>query len=594
MSRLATYFRPAVVSGAFVVAFLVAAAFAPEPAQRTGASAPAEVQRSRLRLERLGPRPGRIVLEGLRNHPVALGELAGRPAPVLVEKAAPVAGTRELPVPERVARRLRAAALRTPPSAAIELQPGARPAEKAAGGFHSSYVADTIDASQATPNFRTTPPDPILAVGPDHVVVATNRAFAVYSKQDGALLAGPIWFAFFWADLGCFNLFDPNVLYDESADRFFVAADGAGLDYCVAASQTGDPTGDWNRYVIDVSEVDETDFFDYPQAGVGREGIFVAANVYRGVDLFDARVIAIDKDALYDGTPLTVVNESIWPNDTPHAMHLQGWRQGTWQEEGPHYFISNENYNGVTYALHAWTDPFDGSGGTLVKSGVVDLEAATGVPAAYPLDAPQLGGNPVQTNDWSPFDLDWRNGLLWTTNSIACNPGTGAVTCLRWAAIDPEDNEVVKAGVIGRADTWFSFPNVGVDHCGNFALGYTTHRADGYNSIEVTGRKRNDRHQNRPAFLCRAGEGTYVSYDRVPYRWGDYAEFAADPNGEDLWYVGEFTKINQTNPDFVLTKWGTALCHARFNSCRASDGDDDDDDDDDEDEDDPGDHHGDD
>ncbi len=577
MNRLATFFRLAAVGGAFAVAFLAAATFAPGPAARSGASAPAEVQRSRLRLERLGPRPGRIVLEGLRNHPIRLAELEGRPAPAPVEKVGPVSGSRELPVPERVARRLRAAALRTPPSAAIELAAEGGVAEKSAGGFHTRYVADTIDASQATPNFRTTPPDPILAVGPDHVVVATNRAFAVYGKEDGALLAGPIWFAFFWEDLGCFNLFDPNLVYDESADRFFLGADGAGLDYCVAATQTGDPTGAWNRYRIDTSEDDELDFFDYPQAGVGREGIFVGANIYRGIDLFDARALAINKDDLYNGDPLRVVNESIFPNDTPFAMHLQGYQQGTWQEEGPHYFISNESYNGVTYALHAWSDPFDGSGGTLVKSGVVDLVAATGVPAAFPIDAPQLDGNPVQTNDWSPFDLDWRNGLLWTTNSIACNPGTGVVTCLRWAAINPEDNEVVKAGVIARKNVWFSFPNVGVDHCGNFALGYTTHRADGYNSLEVTGRKRNDRHQDRRAFVCRAGEGPYVSYDRVPYRWGDYSEFAADPNGEDLWYVGEFTKIHQTNPDFVLTKWGTALCHARFHSCHDPDGDDDDD-----------------
>ena len=64
-------------------------------------------------------------------------------------------------------------------------------------------------------------------------------------------------------------VFDPDVVYDEAEDRFVIGIDGNGDSYCVAASQTGDPTGAWYRYGFptDVNGA----FFDFPHMGVGGE-----------------------------------------------------------------------------------------------------------------------------------------------------------------------------------------------------------------------------------------------------------------------------------------------------------------------------------
>src|SRR5690606_20132041 len=96
-----------------------------------------------------------------------------------------------------------------------------------------------------------------------------NVAFEIYNKS-GVSLAGPTTFASFMnANPNCTGVFDPNVLYDEEADRYILGIDADGKYYCIAVSQTGDPLGSWNLYAFSTST--RNDFFDYPHAGVGQD-----------------------------------------------------------------------------------------------------------------------------------------------------------------------------------------------------------------------------------------------------------------------------------------------------------------------------------
>ena len=93
-----------------------------------------------------------------------------------------------------------------------------------------------------------------MAAGLEHLVAVTNATFEVYNKG-GVSLLGPTLLYDFFVSLGEVNCssdtFNPNVLYDEQADRFIVGVDVSGVRYCVAVSQTGDPTGSWYVYVFD-------------------------------------------------------------------------------------------------------------------------------------------------------------------------------------------------------------------------------------------------------------------------------------------------------------------------------------------------------
>ena len=159
----------------------------------------------------------------------------------------------------------------------------------------------SIDITECCGGGGSVPPDPELAVGPNHIIAAVNVSFEIYDVDTGNSLAGPTTFSSFMnSESNCNGVFDPNVIYDEKEDRFILAIDANGTHYCVAVSQTGDPLGAWNIYAISTGS---GLFFDYPHAGVGEDAIFMGANMFDG-GFLDSRVWAINKAKMYAGDPL--------------------------------------------------------------------------------------------------------------------------------------------------------------------------------------------------------------------------------------------------------------------------------------------------
>lgn len=421
---------------------------------------------------------------------------------------------------------------------------------------------DSIDFLECCGTGGAVPPDPEIAVGPDHVIAVVNVALEIYDK-DGSTLLGPTTFASFMADdPNCINLFDPNAIYDEEADRYILGVDANGTHYCLAVSQTANPTGAWNVYSFVTGS--DTLFFDYPHAGVGQDAIYMGANIFAS-SFLDSRIWAFDKWAMYQGNPTTAVMKNLGANDdTPQPLHLTGWRQGTWPAGGPHYFFTETGYNGADHTVWAWSDPFGDN--QLTAVGTIDLNAATGVTAGIPLSVPQKGGANIRGNDFRPQDFEYRNGFAWTTMTIACNPGGGTVNCVRWAQIDPATATVAQAGVLSGDDEYRIFPDLAVNHCDDMAVGYTKSSSNTFPAVWYTGREGSD----PPGTLqtesrLKAGEMTYTAFDPVPHRWGDYTEMRVDPDGVTLWYLGQYSKNTGTSSG----RWGTYVGAIDFGSCIA-------------------------
>ncbi len=79
------------------------------------------------------------------------------------------------------------------------------------------------------PGFTVTavPPDPNIAVGPNHIVQWVNNAFIVFDKSSGQQIINPVSDDTFWGGLSgtCDQLggySDPIVQYDRVADRWLV------------------------------------------------------------------------------------------------------------------------------------------------------------------------------------------------------------------------------------------------------------------------------------------------------------------------------------------------------------------------------------
>jgi hypothetical protein len=451
---------------------------------------------------------------------------------------------------------LREAALKLPPSGNISIaSSGPGPNAPTPG-----VSFDSLSFPECCGGGGNVPPDPELAVGPNHAIAVVNVAFEIYDKA-GNTLKPPTTFASFMAsNPNCVGVFDPNVLYDEEANRYILGIDADGFYYCIAVSQTGDPMGNWNLYAFQTAT--GSLFFDYPHAGVGRDAIYMGANMFT-TSFQDSRIWAFDKWAMYNGQAAASAMK-ILPNteDTPQPLNLHGWQQGTWPTSGPHYFFTDFNFNGSTYSVWSWANPF--SGGNPTKVGTVNINAFTGVTAGMPVNVPQNGAGLMQANDFRPQDFEYRNGFAWSVMTIACNPGGGTVDCIQWVKVNPANATIVEAGVYASAGQYRFFGDLAVNHCNDMAVGYTKSSTSMWPSIWYTGRKASDPAGTLQAEAqLKAGEILYTAFDPSPRRWGDYTEMTIAPDGTTFWYLGEYSK----NTGTTSGRWGTWIGSFSFTDC---------------------------
>ena len=467
----------------------------------------------------------------------------------------------EMPISEEEAENLRAASAFLPPNPSIVQIQRATPGGMAPAvnsGFESLSFADDPGG---------VPPDPEIAAGLNHVIVVVNTSIEIHEK-DGTTVAGyPQTLGTFFSGVpGCTGLFDPNVLYDDKEDRYFVGVDSAGTGYCFAVSQTGDPEGAWNGYRFGTGPL----FFDFPHAGIGEEAIVMGANLFSG-GFVRSDVWAINKADAYSGASITPVVQTIG-GDTPQPVHFQGFPQGTWPSgtepaEGPpiyrHYIVNDDAFDGTSYGIWEWVDPFNNSfeGNTLTRIGAVDLNSATGVTAGFPVAFPQAGSAALmQGNDWRCQDAEYRNGSVWMAHTLACNPGGGTVNCVRWAEIEPETATVIQAGVVASDGEFRQFPNLAVNDNDDMILGYTLGSTSIFPSVAATGRLGTDPLDTvQDEVLLKAGEVAYTGFDGSPHRWGDYTEACHDPDGVTLWYVGDYSEDTGLG-----TTWGNYVASLSF------------------------------
>jgi len=469
-------------------------------------------------------------------------------------------GRMESPLPDEVMDKLRndARYLRANPHIQ-DVSPDAVSASSQAATV-SGVSFPSIDYDECCGGGGNVPPDPELAAGTGHLIAVVNVAFEIYDTSGNSVDGGPKTFASFFSGVpGCTGVFDPNVNYDEAKDRFILAIDGDGSDYCIAVSETGDPTGNWYRYSFQTAS--RRDFFDYPHAGVGDDAIYMGANIFGPRSFKEGRIWAIHKLDMYAGNAPQVVSFGIGNDGTPQPMNLHGFNQGSWPAGEAHYILTDgQSFDGRNYGVWSWSNPF--GGGNPIKRGEVNLNAATGDTAGMPIDAPQQGGGDLQANDWRGQDAEYRDGYIWMSNAQSCNPGDGTVNCVRWAQIDPVGPNgpiVIDADVIGGNGEYRSFPDLAVDSCGNMMMGYSKTSTSSNPGVYATGLEKGSL-LYEPEIEVRAGEAVYDAFDGSPHRWGDYTEMTIAPDGSTFWYLGEYSKdISNTSGN-----WGTWISSFSF------------------------------
>ena len=426
-----------------------------------------------------------------------------------------------------------------------------------------------FDSMDETETNGYTPPDPELAVGENHIVAVANSAMEIYNKS-GTSLVGPLALTSLFAGTVCGDTgnflaaFDPNALYDEEYDRFVIGVDqkdgSSSNHYCVAVSQTNDPTTSW--YIYEFDTLSGGLWMDYPHAGIGDDAIYMGGNMFSSW-FQGGRIWAFDKRLMYAGLPTQVASVATPSGlNTPQPINLHGFKQGTWPSGQPHYIVMSNGFTTTSISTLSWTDPFNGSNGTLTNLGSISL-GTTG----SPVSSEQSGaGNFASYLDARVLDFEYRNGYGWTTHTVACNPGSGTVNCIRWAQIDLSSNTLGPAGTgtFGSNNEYRIYPDLAVNHCNDMSVGYTHSSSSTFPSIRVNGRQSTD------AANTLQSETTLINAS-VPYtasssRWGDLYRNDDRPRWRNVLVFGQYSKSIAGG-----NNWGLHIGSFNYSDCDASD-----------------------
>jgi hypothetical protein len=409
-----------------------------------------------------------------------------------------------------------------------------------------------------------TPPDPCMAVGPNHVVQMINLAHSVYDKN-GVKLNGPIKFSSIAPGAGDDG--DPIVLYDHMADRWMllqfsdVLTGNDRLIFCI--SQTPDPAGAYYVYSFSTPNL----MPDYPHIAIWGNAFLItthefglgAGNPYLGQGFY-----AVDRKAMLAGSPTSTL---IRFNDANQGGYLPASMEGLKMHDA----TALPTFCSVD--ADEWGAPADR---LMLRTMSIDFNtpANSSLSATTFLNTASFDGNaPASRNaieqSGTSNGLDaiadrmmsrviyrrFDNYESMVMNHVVNVSGT-AVTgkssyqaAMRWYELrrpgpgNPwtihQQSTYAPYTINGNTGMNAWMGSIGIDQKGSVALAYSASSSSTFPSLHYALRYEND----VPGALSaqqtfHAGGGSQTN---AGFRWGDYSAMTTDPTNEDtLWFTGEY------------------------------------------------------
>ncbi|MEM9384501.1 MAG: hypothetical protein AAGA68_05525 [Pseudomonadota bacterium] len=404
-------------------------------------------------------------------------------------------------------------------------------------------------------NTGVTPPDPHLAVGPEHLVAIVNGEIAFYTKDGTRTFRDGIEGADgFWGSVGASDfIFDPEAIYDAGAGRFIAMAAEAfapgGRSYVlVAVSDDDDPNGDWFRYRFDTTAT-SGDLFDSPNIGVTDDALVITGDGFGRGAVY--AVYAYDKASLLAGDPPAISREFLFPTITQSA----GYPRVTTGTGDTLYLVEHKEAfdNNTQVRIIAFSD--------LLGAPTTDFVDVT-VPAyGAPEDPPQAGTTSrPETFDARFWSVDQGpDGNLWATHHI--NP-TRVVA--RWYELaingwptSGDQPALVQSGDIDLGPdvrTYFGAINAGDD--GSVAITYSRSSASEFISMGSAYRSP----CSRPGTVVEALQHQDTVGGYTLGRWGDYSAVQFDPVEPTVYWAHHEYALNNSWRTWLQSVDTTTSC----------------------------------
>jgi hypothetical protein len=396
---------------------------------------------------------------------------------------------------------------------------------------------DVQGAFPAIVNTGWTPPDPTLAVGPDHAVVTVNSSIAIYTKAGTrsfiADLGSPGNPGFFEPQGAATFAFDPKCFYDHFSQRFVVVAlevYGTTQSWVnIAVSDDSDPNGVWYKYRTNgVIAAGTTNYWwDYPGLGADAQAIYVVGNLY-GLNVSGFGGVGVrvfDKAPMLTGQP--VVFSTLRNANSASAQVARVYGTGSRIFFGSFAGNTSIRIETVNNPLTAPT----------LASTTVSIPAFGGAPGA-----PSGAGFTVNVIDPRAMNVAWRNGRLYMTHSV----GVSGRALARWYIVNtsswpnggtPTLGQSGDVNIAPNVHTYF--PAIGVNGADAMALIFNQSSTTQNSSVSIAARLTTD-----PTGRVAAPQVVKPGEDPFGGRWGDYYGLEVDPTDDaTFWGVGEYQAL---------------------------------------------------
>jgi hypothetical protein len=417
----------------------------------------------------------------------------------------------------------------------------------------SSVLLKTFSGMLQT---NSIPPDPYMAVGPEHIMTVVNSNFSIWDKEGNLIkeINAGSWYRNL---LSSASPFDPKVLYDHFDKRWIMVwldqddAAQRGI-FFVSVSDDSIPTGTWYNWSLPSNQNGNTfvtNWGDYQGVGYDKNAIYITANQFSfGSSYQYVKIRIVPKADLYANNAGEVKWTDFWNIGYPAGNTLPykvfNIRPTIMYDDNSDYYLLHSPNHSVDYfALYKISNPTTNP----VLTGSL-------VPVNYYNPAPnanQLGGGPRLLEAGGSNlrnEPKVRDGYIHAAHSIN-NPQGGS--SVRYVKINASTSQAVEDMSMGAPNYWYSYPAIEVDKDHNVAISYSRSATTEYIGAYYTYRAAGDAPGLRGSLTLQAGKGNYQKdYGSGRNRWGDYNGIWLDPSDNySMWMFTEYAEVNNT--------WGT-------------------------------------
>ncbi len=424
------------------------------------------------------------------------------------------------------------------------------------------------------------PPDAQVAAGPAHNVAAVNSVWGVFDKETGerryATYLGR-WFRNAIEEteflLGFPYVFDPWLVFDRRADRFYLLATYYHLlsntsHWMLSVSDDANPLGRWTNYRI--TPINTAGIVDYPKLGYDGRALYLTQNYFGGeLSFSDVTLAVLNKADVLAGRTVDAFHFTglarFTENSTDFTLQPTVRPPGAPNRGEPFYLLSTRlSLSGQSDSLTVWkvrnpaTDP-------TLSCASVDVTPYWFLPTAE-----QRGSEAeLETGEGRLMNVvtDPADGTLWTTHSVPTdwNGDGNLVDAVRWYQVNPREATVVQSGMFGEEGVSYYWPAVAAN--GDSTVVVSNFSGPGhYLGVSAVGRTRGHRTgRMEDRVTVRRGRSAY-DYGGATMRTGDYSGISVDPETGRYWGVAEYSPaFDPSGGDPAeIDRWRTRIAELSF------------------------------